>query len=95
MSLDKKTLKIINPKFTSLKTTQEIYASYHPDYLDRIEQYALIGWEFEVISKKPSTSYDRYNLAQLQKLPIRDLVLFLETYKETTTKPIQLIDRIL
>jgi excinuclease ABC subunit A len=37
----------------------------------------------------------RYNLAQLQKLPIRDLVQFLETYKETTTKPIQLIDRIL
>jgi excinuclease ABC subunit A len=38
---------------------------------------------------------DRYNLAQLQKLPIRDLVQFLETYKGTTTKPIQLIDRIL
>ncbi len=38
---------------------------------------------------------ERYNLAQLQKLPIRDLVQFLETYKETTTKPIQLIDRIL
>jgi excinuclease ABC subunit A len=38
---------------------------------------------------------DRYNLAQLQKLPIRDLVQFLEAYKGTTTKPIQLIDRIL
>lgn len=37
----------------------------------------------------------RYNLAQLQKLPIHELVKFLETYKETTTKPIQLIDRIL
>jgi len=38
---------------------------------------------------------ERYNLAQLQKLPIRDLVVFLETYKNTTTKPIQLIERIL
>ena len=38
---------------------------------------------------------NRYNLAQLQKLTIRDLVQFLETYKEKTTKPIQLIDRIL
>jgi excinuclease UvrABC ATPase subunit len=97
---DKIFLKSINKNFTTRKKLTEEY-NYSEDYLDRIEQYGLIGWEFEIMDRHvvpprdDDNNVQRYNLAQLQKLPIRDLVQFLETYKETTTKPIQLIDRIL
>lgn len=68
------------------------------------------NWTLQQLSKKindvvkiidasktnvPAEKTDRYNIAQLQHLPIRDLVEFLQAYNDTTTKPIQLIERIL